>query len=76
MIHHTPDWRDEANCATTDPDLFVLERAESSAPAKKICANCDVREQCLQYALTHKVSGVYGGLTNFERRMIRERNAA
>jgi WhiB family transcriptional regulator, redox-sensing transcriptional regulator len=65
-------WMDAALCAQTDPDMFVSDiQGESPADAKKVCRACDVREQCLQYALdNHIFDGVYGGLTGLQRRKL------
>ena len=66
-------WWHDALCAQTDPDLFFPENSASSAPAKKICAECTVREICLQYALDNDLRyGVYGGLSAVERRKLRK----
>ena len=62
-------WRDLALCAEVDPELFFLEKGESSRPAKRVCAGCEVRAECLQYALDHgERFGVWGGLSERERR--------
>ena len=69
-------WMDDALCATTDPEAFNLAKGGSSARAKAICAMCDVRAECLEYALTNGLgSGVYGGLLPVERRRLK-RDAA
>jgi len=60
-------WQSLANCATTDPDIFLPVKGESAAPAKRICAACDVRQQCLAYALENREQGVWGGTTTSER---------
>jgi hypothetical protein len=63
------DWRDLALCAEVDPDLFFPDKGESSRPAKRVCAGCEVRPECLQYALDHgERFGVWGGLSERERR--------
>jgi len=72
----TREWMDDALCATTDPEAFNLATGGSSARAKAICAMCDVRAECLEYALTNGLgSGVYGGLLPVERRRLK-RDAA
>lgn len=66
------DWMGSANCATTDPDLFTLDKGDSSVPAKRICGRCEVRAQCLQWALdTDQETGIWGGLSAQERRALR-----
>ncbi|MBL1073826.1 WhiB family transcriptional regulator [Nocardia sp. 2] len=63
-----PVWHREALCAETDPDAFFPDRGESTRAAKRICAQCDVRRQCLDYALAHDHRfGIWGGLTPRER---------
>jgi WhiB family redox-sensing transcriptional regulator len=63
-------WGDRALCAETDPYLFFPHGQGSSPwPAKRICARCEVRAECLAYALEHpELEGVWGGLTERERR--------
>lgn len=74
-------WVDEALCTEVDiGDLFFVEKGGSTRPAKRICAGCPVREECLDYALEHdEAFGVWGGLSARERRDIarsRRREAA
>lgn len=65
-------WQEGALCAQTDPDAFFPELGgHSSRAAKKVCAACEVQEQCLEYALRNKESeGIWGGTTPKERRRI------
>ena len=66
------DWWQSANCATTDPDLFVLDKGGSTMQAKRICGECPVRAACLQYALDNDIrTGIYGGTSPLERRALR-----
>lgn len=55
--------------------MFFPVSDEDAGPAKAICAQCPVREACLEYALaTRERDGVWGGATERERRrMIRQR---
>lgn len=71
------DWRSDAACADKDTDLFfpvgttgpAVSQAED---AKKVCMGCDVREQCLEFALaSNQDAGIWGGLTEDERRTLR-----
>ncbi len=67
-------WRDEAACRGLDTDVFFPLTDEEAEEAKAICATCPVREECLEYALlTRQDDGVWGGLTEAERRRIRRR---
>lgn len=66
------DWMDDALCAQTDPDLFLIEQGGSSKPAKKVCVTCSVRLQCLQYALDHNEQwGIWGGLSRRQRNRLK-----
>lgn len=66
------DWMDAANCATTDPELFIIDKGGSTLQAKRICAACPVRTACLQYALDEDIrTGIYGGQTVTQRRALR-----
>ena len=58
-----------AACAEVDPELWFPEKGGSNREAKRICATCEVRLVCLEYALAHDERfGVWGGLTDMERR--------
>jgi hypothetical protein len=57
-----------ALCPQTDPEVFFPEPGGSPAAAKKVCAACEVRSDCLALALSlGPVMGVWGGLTERER---------
>jgi WhiB family redox-sensing transcriptional regulator len=67
-------WQADSLCAQTDPEAFFPEKGGSTRDAKKICASCDVRAQCLEYALQNDERfGIWGGLSERERRKIRRR---
>lgn len=66
-------WQDDALCATTDPDLFFPEPRDKAVAAKRICASCRVKDECLEYALeAREEHGVWGGLTEVERAALLE----
>ena len=75
------DWRNRAACRMEDPELFFPNG--NSGPwvhvieeAKAVCRRCPVMDQCLQWALeTGQDSGVWGGLSEDERRAMRRRAA-
>ncbi len=70
-------WQASANCLGVDPDLFFPERGGSTREAKAVCAGCVVRDECLDYALEHgEKFGIWGGLSERERRQVRRRRAA
>jgi WhiB family redox-sensing transcriptional regulator len=65
-------WRQAALCAETDPEAFFPEKGGSTREAKRVCAGCPVRMQCLEYALGNDERfGIWGGLSERERRRIR-----
>jgi WhiB family redox-sensing transcriptional regulator len=67
-------WQSDALCAQTDPEAFFPEKGGSTRDAKKICASCEVRAQCLEYALQNDERfGIWGGLSERERRKLRKR---
>ena len=68
-------WQDQALCAQVDPESFFPEKGGSIKEAKKVCMRCDVRAECLEYALEHDERfGIWGAKSERERREItRER---
>ena len=67
-------WQSDALCAQTDPEAFFPEKGGSTRDAKKICTSCEVRAQCLEYALQNDERfGIWGGLSERERRKLRRR---
>jgi len=68
------DWTDYALCAETDPEAFFPDKGGNCEPAKAICRGCEVRSECLAYAFEHGITfGVWGGLSEHERRLVRRR---
>jgi WhiB family redox-sensing transcriptional regulator len=69
------DWRADALCAQIPGDMFFPETTDTSATraAKRICADCLVRAECLHEALQADTNppGVWGGTSKPERRRIR-----
>ena len=72
-------WAREAACRGAEAALFYPadpaerkeDRIEREALAKRICAGCAVREECLQAALErHESYGIWGGLNEVERRAL------
>jgi WhiB family redox-sensing transcriptional regulator len=67
-------WQERALCAQTDPEAFFPEKGGSTREAKRICSTCEVRSECLEYALEHDERfGIWGGLSERERRRMRRR---
>ena len=67
-------WREDALCAETDPEAFFPEKGGSTREAKRVCVGCDVRTECLEYALSNDERfGIWGGLSERERRKLKKR---
>ena len=63
------DWMQYAECRGMDPELFHPTRGEVSAHIKAVCHSCPVIVQCRQMALAdHTLQGVWGGLSERQRR--------
>lgn len=75
-------WRDHALCRDTDPELFFPVGTTGHAltsidHAKQVCHGCSVTRECLEFALdTNQDSGIWGGLSEEERRVIRRQRVA
>ena len=67
-------WQSDALCAQTDPEAFFPEKGGSTRDAKRICTSCEVRAECLEYALQNDERfGIWGGLSERERRRLKRR---
>ena len=68
------EWQERALCAQTDPEAFFPEKGGSTREAKKVCLTCEVRDECLEYALMNDERfGIWGGLSERERRKLKKR---
>jgi WhiB family redox-sensing transcriptional regulator len=91
MTPETPDhhsrssilmnWRNRAACLEEDPELFFPIGNTGPAllqieEAKAVCRRCEVVETCLKWAIeSGQDAGVWGGLSEDERRALKRRNA-
>ncbi|MDR1450254.1 MAG: WhiB family transcriptional regulator [Propionibacteriaceae bacterium] len=67
-----PEWYDRVLCPQTDPDAFYPEKGGSTREAKSVCRVCEVRKECLEYALANDERyGIWGGLSERERRRLK-----
>ena len=75
------DWRHAARCRDEDPELFFPIGNTGPAllqieDAKAVCRTCSVTEDCLTWALeSGQDAGVWGGLSEDERRALKRRGA-
>ncbi|MEM7141052.1 MAG: WhiB family transcriptional regulator [Actinomycetota bacterium] len=76
------EWQDKAACRDTDPALFFPvgttgPAIDQIASAKQVCHTCLCKDACLEFALaTNQDTGVWGGTSEEERRVIRRRMRA
>lgn len=71
------NWMEFSRCAEVDPSLFFPSDGGEVEDAKRFCADCDVKEHCLDYALSSgQDHGVWGGTSERERRRILKARAA
>ena len=74
-------WRNRAACLDADPVLFFPIGSAGPAlgqveAAKAICSRCEVVEPCLKWAIEFgQDAGVWGGLSEEERRALKRRTA-
>lgn len=71
MLNDAPRWMFRGLCRGADPQIFDGELLYEET-AKAFCRRCDVRVECLEYALANRslVVGVWGGLSDAERRAL------
>jgi WhiB family redox-sensing transcriptional regulator len=74
LLGEAMEWQERALCAQTDPEAFFPEKGGSTREAKRICSGCEVRAECLEYALENDERfGIWGGMSERERRKQRRR---
>ena len=86
FVHDDQPWAERALCAQVGGDAWFPEAGTVEEPkrndvsvfeAKKVCLRCPVRVPCLEYALTHDERwGVWGGLSERERRRLKRERAS
>jgi WhiB family transcriptional regulator, redox-sensing transcriptional regulator len=82
MTEHAAEWRAAGACLTADPDLFFPISTggvgvKQVARAQQICAGCQVRQECLDFAMrSGEMHGIWGGTTPEERIRQRREQAA
>jgi WhiB family transcriptional regulator, redox-sensing transcriptional regulator len=64
-------WQDFAACRGVDGEMFFPEKGGTTTDARRICQGCEVRTECLDFALArHEQNGIWGGLSPRERRKL------
>lgn len=73
-------WQDDAACAEIGGDTWFPESGGAIADPVRICMGCSARVECLEYALEHSTTvgrfGIWGGLSERERRRMKRQRAA
>ncbi len=65
-------WQEQSACNDHDVKMFFPENGAGVKKAKAICAECEVRNECLEYALLNNIPhGVWGGASERQRVQIR-----
>jgi WhiB family redox-sensing transcriptional regulator len=68
------EWMQRGLCREIPPAVFFPSDGVGVESARRICANCPVKEPCLEYALEFRIDhGVWGGCSERERRRILKR---
>lgn len=78
--------KDDPACAQTDPEMFFPMDIDmgggrfsakylSIDAAKRVCKECPLIKDCLEYALKNHEIGIWGGTTEHERKLIKKRNS-
>lgn len=55
------DWMGSANCAGMPLEVFFRGKGESIKEARAVCNRCDVRLDCLEWAMTHPATDLHNG---------------
>ncbi len=63
------DWTVAARCRGSEVDVFFVRSLPEAREALKLCTRCEVKQDCLEYAVDEGIElGVWGGLTERQRR--------
>jgi WhiB family redox-sensing transcriptional regulator len=73
-----PDFDGSQTCATTDPEAYFPvksdgEPLERAADARRLCQHCHFLDECGEWAIHHLVKGIWGGMTEAQRKKIRHK---
>jgi WhiB family transcriptional regulator, redox-sensing transcriptional regulator len=77
MAIHDLEWLAAGSCRDLPADFFFPHDGVGVEAAQRICANCPVKDPCLEYALTNRISqGVWGGASERQRRKLNRQRKA
>jgi len=66
-----PEWMESGSCASSDGDAWFADKGQGDLTrlAKRICAECPVKQLCLAYAVEERITeGIWGGVSPRPRR--------
>lgn len=69
-----PGWHTRAACKGKGELFFNDKKRTSVRKAKELCGACPVQPDCLSYAMRREDFGVWGGMTQNERRVVRRKS--
>jgi WhiB family redox-sensing transcriptional regulator len=70
-------WMLDGRCSQVDADLWYADSPYDQFEAVQICSRCEVRPECLLYALKHDEKfGIWGGYTTAERAQMLKRRVS
>ena len=70
--HNEQEWMLHAHCRSLAPGEFFPSDGVGVDKARRICAQCSVQPECLEYALNNDERfGIWGGLSERERRKLK-----
>lgn len=65
-------WVAAASCTSADPELWFPPPGAYATPARLVCRSCVSLYACREYAIARpELSGIWGGMTEKERRETR-----
>ncbi len=74
LVDREQPWMNEGLCRGREPSVFFPSDGVGVEHARRICAECPVQTECLEYALGYRIEhGVWGGASERERRRILRR---
>lgn len=64
-------WQEEGACRGADVEIFFSVDEEDQQRALEFCARCDVRQDCLEFAIENReMYGIWGGMSESDRRSL------
>lgn len=71
----TSQWMQEGSCRNTTIFIVLADTKSEKEQSKKVCRDCTVKSECLDYALANNEQGIWGGTTDKDRRNIKRQRS-